>query len=97
MAETASPHNRRDICRALLTRILVHPDEMSLELLISIMKTLQQVPNVPTFPDNRVLQVLDGFVMAEDRGDDISAGISNTMHEAYTKFGSIAPARASPK
>ena len=55
MSDPNSVFNRRDICRAILTRVLVHPDEMTLELLISIMATLQRVPTVPPFPDNRVL------------------------------------------
>ena len=96
MSDPNSVFNRRDICRAILTRVLVHPDEMTLELLISIMATLQRVPTVPPFPDKRVLQILDGFTTAEDRGDDVSAGIPNVLHEAYSRYGSIATARNTP-
>ncbi len=89
MAEPDSQFTRRDICRAVLTRVLIHSDEMTLPLLISIMVALQRVPGISGFPDSRVFQIMDGFCKAEDRGDDVSAGIPSKIHDAYIQFGSI--------
>ena len=89
MSEPGSQFTRRDICRAVLTRVLIHPDEMTLQLLISIMVALQRVPEISAFPDNRVLQIMNGFSLAEERRDDVSAGIPSTIHDAHTQFGSI--------
>ena len=79
MAEPESKFNRRDICRAILTRTLVHPDEMTIQLLVSIIVVLQRVHEVPLFPDLQVLQIMDGFTTAENTGADIAAGLPNTL------------------
>lgn len=89
MSLPGSSFTRRDICRAILTRVMLHSDEMTLSLLVNIMVTLQRVPDIPAFPEHSVIQILDGFSIAEDRGDDISAGISNNIREAYIQYGSI--------
>ena len=89
MAEPESKFNRRDICRAILTRTLVHPDEMTIQLLVSIIVVLQRVPEVPLFPDLRVLQIMDGFTTAENTGADIAAGLPNTLDQAYAQYGTI--------
>ena len=93
MSKPNSQFNRRDICRAILTRVMIHPDEMTLPLLINIMVTLQRVPDIPSFPDYRVLEILDGFSIAESQGIDISSGIPKNIEEAYDLYGAYAPVR----
>ena len=62
---------------------------MTIQLLVSIIVVIQRVPEVPLFPDLRVLQIMDGFTAAENTGADIAAGLPNTLDQAYAQYGTI--------
>ena len=87
---------RRRVCRAIISRLLVQEDELSIQLLIGLIATLHRCPEVGDEGDSKVRAVLDGAARALDEEGDHFPGIPMELNEAWEEFDPDGPYRVGP-